>query len=281
MMETNDGSLVWRGLAAGSRVVDLSATISPSPAGTPIWQSTGIDYMDHRGGARDMEEKFGVPARLLRDEEGPAAEAFTHFGTHNSTHVDSPYHYNSTIEGRRARSIEQLPLDWFVGPGVVLGMSGRRDGDVIEIDDLVGELERIGHALVPGDIVLIHTGSDRFYGEPDYPERGPGVSAEATRWLYDRGVRVMGIDAWGWDRPPDQMAREAVEADRPGIFWAAHQIDREYAQIERLVNLGSLPPTGALVICLPLKIEGGSAGPTRAVALIPDDGGNGSDREGI
>ena len=42
-------------------------------------------------------------ARLLRDGEGWATETFTHFGTHNSTHVDAPWHYNSTIERRAGR----------------------------------------------------------------------------------------------------------------------------------------------------------------------------------
>jgi kynurenine formamidase len=55
----------------------------------------------------------------------------------------------------------------------------------------------------------------------------------------------------------------------PGIFWAAHQVDLPYAQIERLVNLTDLPPFGFKVSCFPLKIKNGSAGPTRAVAILP------------
>jgi len=82
-------------------------------------------------------------------------------------------------------------------------------------------------------------------------------------------VRVMGIDAWGWDAPLHLQAQEAVARDEPGIFWAAHQADLAYCQIERLFNLGALPPTGFTVSCFPLKIVGGSAGPTRAVAIVP------------
>ena len=91
----------------------------------------------------------------------------------------------------------------------------------------------------------MRTGRDAFYGEPDYIARGPGVTAEATRWLYEQGVRVMGIDAWGWDAPLHLQAEEAKAAGEPGIFWAAHQADLDYSQIERLVNLGELPPTGS------------------------------------
>ena len=68
--------------------------------------------------------------------------------------------------------------------------------------------------------------------------RGPGVSAEATRWLFDQGVRVMGIDAWGWDAPLHLQAERAKAAGKSGIFWEAHQANLSYPQIERLVNLG-------------------------------------------
>ena len=68
----------------------------------------------------------------------------------------------------------------------------------------------------------------------------------------------MGIDAWGWDRPLNLQAADAIERDEPGIFWAAHQVDLAYSQIERLVNLAALPPTGFTVACFPLKIVGGA-----------------------
>ncbi|HUC00837.1 MAG TPA: cyclase family protein [Solirubrobacterales bacterium] len=117
-------------------------------------------------------------------------------------------------------------------------------------------------------IVLVRTDRDAFYGQPDYMGRGPGVSAAATRWLYQRGVRVMGIDAWGWDRPLWMQAEETKREQRPGIFWEAHQADLEYSQIERLVNLGELPATGFIVSCFPLRLVGGSAAPARVVAIL-------------
>jgi len=149
-------------------------------------------------------------------------------------------------------------------------MTHKADGERVEIGDVEAALETISYALKPLDIVLIRTGRDAFYDQPDYILRGPAVSAEATRWLYDRGVRVMGIDAWGWDGPLDRQAREALARQRPGIFWAAHQCDLPYSQIERLVNLAALPPVGFKVACFPLKIQAGSAGPTRAVAILPE-----------
>ena len=79
----------------------------------------------------------------------------------------------------------------------------------------------------------------------------------------------MGIDAWGWDAPLDRQAKEVLGKAREGIFWAAHQVNLPYAHIERLVNLGSLPSHGFKVSCFPLKIERGSAGPARVVAMVP------------
>ena len=252
------------------RIIDLSTAIATSPEGTPPPIRTEIDYTDHRAGAAQVQSLFGVPPHLLRDGEGWATETFTRFGTHDSTHVDAPWHYNSQIQGQRAQTIDELPLEWFFGDGVVLNMTAKADGDVMTAADAQAELARIGYALKPLDIVLVRTGRDAFYGQPDYLFRGCGVSAEATRWLYAQGIRVMGIDAWGWDAPLDRQAREALTRQQPGIFWAAHQVDLPYCQIERLVNLGALPAFGFKVACFPLKIAGGSAGPARAVAILPD-----------
>jgi len=252
------------------RFVDLSAPIAPSPPELPDVLRTDIAFQDHADGAAQIERLMGVPARLLRDGEGWATETFTNFGTHNSTHVDAPWHYNSRIAGKPAETIDQLPLEWFFGDGVVLDMTAKGDGEKIDVADVEAELERIGHSLKELDIVLVRTGRDAHYGEAGYMGLGPGVTVDATRWLFDRGVRVMGIDAWGWDAPLYMQAQEAIERDEPGVFWAAHQADLPYSQIERLVNLGELPPTGFKVACFPLRIEGGSAAPARVVAILPD-----------
>jgi kynurenine formamidase len=249
-------------------LVDLSAPIAPSAADVPEPLRTEIERVDHVAGAAQIAQMFGVTRDLLRDGEGWATESFARFGTHNSTHVDAPFHYNSTIDGRPAQTIDELPLDWFLRPGVVLDFHDREDGETIDSDALAGALRAAGHQLAERDIVLIRTGRDAFYGQDDYMLRGPGVSAEATRWLYDRGVRVMGIDAWGWDRPLNLQAREALSAIRTGIFWAAHQAGLAYSQIERLVNLDQLPPTGFTVACFPLRLVGGSAAPARVVAIL-------------
>ncbi|HZG49889.1 MAG TPA: cyclase family protein, partial [Thermoleophilaceae bacterium] len=171
------------------RLVDLSAPITQSPPETPEVLRTDIEYHSHAEGAAQIEALLGVPARLLRDNEGWALETFTRLGTHNATHVDAPWHYNSTIAGERAQTIDELPLDWFFGPGVVLDMRAKQDGAEIAVTEVEAELERIGHELRERDIVLVRTGRDAAVGEPGYMALGPGVTAEATHWLYERGVR--------------------------------------------------------------------------------------------
>src|ERR687890_1830669 len=90
------------------RLVDLCAPIRQSPSETPEILRTEIAFSDHSEGAEQIEALLGVPARLLRDNEGWAVETFTRFGTHNATHVDAPWHYNSRIAGERAQTIDEL-----------------------------------------------------------------------------------------------------------------------------------------------------------------------------
>ena len=247
------------------RLIDLSAPIRPDAPELPDVLRTDIAFESHAQGAEAIQTLFGVGPELLRDGEGWSTETFLRFGTHNSTHVDAPWHYNSTIQGKPARTIDQLPLEWFYAPGVIIDATDRGDGEVLSADDV---RERAPRELRDLDIVLVRTGRDEFYGQPDYMARGPGVTAEATRWLFEQGVRVMGIDAWGWDAPLNLQAEQAKAAGEPGIFWAAHQADLPYCQIERLAGLDALPPTGFDVACFPLKVVGGSAGPARVVAIL-------------
>jgi kynurenine formamidase len=250
-----------------TRLVDLSVPIAPSDPDVPDLLRTEITYFDYEFGAREIESMFGVPPALLRDGEGWTREEIR-LGTHNSTHVDAPAHYNSTIRGAPAQTIDELPLEWFYAPGTVLDFASKADGDAITAGEVEAALTEAGHELQERDIVLVRTGRDAFYGSADYMFRGPGVTAEATSWLFERGVRVMGIDAWGWDRPLNLQAAEALERQERGIFWAAHQADLPYAQIERLRGLDALPPTGFLVACFPLRLVGAGAAPARVVAIL-------------
>ena len=246
-------------------LIDLSTLIDDNDR-SPV-DRCSIEYYDHQAGAKSAQKLMSVPPELLRNGEGWAVENITYLNTHSCTHIDAPYHYNSIIQGKPAQTIDELPLEWYFSDAVKLDMTHKEDGDPMTSADAEAALEKIGYSLKPLDIVLVHTGCDKFYGQPDYMTHGCGATAEATHWLYDQGVRVMGIDAWGWDRPLHLQAQEAVEKNEPGIFWEAHQTDLAYSQIERLLNLDQVPASGFKVACFPLKIKGASGAPARVVAI--------------
>src|SRR3954451_17807599 len=136
------------------RIVDLSAPIVPSPSDAPDLLRTEIEFADHAAGAAAIQALFGVGPELLRDGEGWAVETFARLGTHNSTHLDAPYHYNSRIADERAQTIDELPLEWFFAPGVVLDFHERADGEVIEAADVEASLAAAGGGLGAPPTVL-------------------------------------------------------------------------------------------------------------------------------
>src|ERR1700722_9801609 len=161
----------WGGVAPEMELIDLSAPIVPEGDDIPEILRTNIEFVDHAAGATQIADIYGVGSELLRRGEGWAIDTFTRFGTHNSTHVDAPFHYNSTIDGQPAPTIDELPLDWFFRPGVVLDFRDRADGQAIEADDVDAALKAVGHELAELDIVLMRTGRDAYYGDVDYPSR--------------------------------------------------------------------------------------------------------------
>ena len=251
------------------QLIDLSGPIVPNQPELPDPLRTEIAFHDHAEGAAEIERAARACRRgcCATARAGPPRSSSASARTTPRTWTRRGT-TTATIEGEPAQTIDELPLEWFFSDGVVLDMTakgGRRRGDR---GGGGGGARALGHELKPLDIVLVHTGRDEFFAELDYIARGPGVTPEATHWLFDRGVRVMGIDAWGWDRPLHLQAQDALAADEPGVFWAAHQADLPYSQIERLVNLGALPPTGFKVACFPLRIAGASAAPARVVAMV-------------
>ncbi|MDQ1204817.1 cyclase family protein [Microbacterium sp. SORGH_AS_0862] len=254
------------------RFVDLSMPLDDViPVDPPFLRPT-IDYKDHIAGRRDMEAMYGIRPDQLPDGQGLAAETLT-LTTHSGTHVDAPWHYHPTMNrGERAWTIDEVPLDWFFRPGVKLDLRHLPQGHLVTAADIDAELDRIGYALRPFDIVLAHTIASAAYGQEDYYDTGIGFGREATLHLTDRGVRVVGTDAWGWDAPVSVTRREFARTGDPSIVWEGHKAGAEvaYCQIEKLQNLESLPAFGFTVACFPAKVRAASAGWTRAVAIFDE-----------
>jgi kynurenine formamidase len=221
-----------------------------------------------------MRQFFGVkPEDLVYSHgQGWAIEEITAI-THTGTHVDAPYHYGATSEGKPARTIDQVPLDWCFAPGVVIDVRAIPAGAEITIAHLEQQLAKINYQLQPRDIVLLQTGADHRLDTPEYFAQ-PGLGRDGTLWLVEQGVRVIGIDAYTLDRPFAAMVADYRLTGDGRAIWPAHfaGITREYCQIEKLANLDQIPcPHGFYVSCLPVKIERASAGWCRAVALVPEE----------
>ncbi|MEN6620949.1 MAG: cyclase family protein, partial [Smithella sp.] len=199
---------------------------------------------------------------------------FMKLTTHSGTHLDAPYHYHPTQDkGKKALTIDEIPLAWCMRDGVLLDFRYKKDGERITAEDVKRELDRIQYKIKPFDIVLIQTGADAAWGTPEYLVRGPGMTRESTLFLTDMGVKVVGIDAWSWDRPLPFLAREFLENGDPGIIWEAHfaGIEAGYCHMEKMANLDAIGrPHGFTVCCFPVKIKRASAGWCRPVAIIED-----------
>lgn len=255
------------------RFVDLSMPIDADIVTDPEPLRPKIHYWTHQNTFHQIGPFFpGLKPEDLPDGEGWAVEDLE-LSAHSGTHMDAPWHYHSTSGGQRAPTIDEVPLDICFRPGVKLDFRHLADGHVVTAAELAAELDRIGHRLSPFDIVLANTAAAARYGKSGFVDAGCGFGREATLYLTERGVRVVGTDAWSWDAPFSHTARRFAETGDASLIWEGHKAGREigYWQMEKLQNLESLPPSGFEVICFPVKITRASAGWTRAVALFTDE----------
>jgi len=253
------------------RIVDISVPLENTVHADPPGYGPQIEYRDHRQTAEEVASFFpGLAVDDLPDREGWAIE-WIRLSTHCTTHLDAPYHFASTMDGgRRAITIDEVPLDWCFQPGVKLDFRHLPDGYVATAQDVEAELRRIGHTLSPLEIVVVNTRAGARYGQPDYVASGCGMGREATLYLLERGVRVTGTDGWSWDAPFVYTKERYAQTHDAKLIWEGHRAGREigYCHIEKLHNLETLPSTGFQVSCFPVKVKAGSAGWTRAVAII-------------
>ncbi len=98
----------------------------------------------------------------------------------------------------------------------LLDLTHKKSSELITVEDLQKALTKIHYTIKPYDIVLIRTDSSKHYNEQGYESIHPGMGRESTFWLMDHGVKVMGIDAWSWDRPLDAMAGECRGQGKAG-----------------------------------------------------------------
>ena len=176
-------------------------------------------------------------------------------GEHTGTHVDALNHMGIPLKDH---SIDKMPLESFYTKGICLDLSHKKFGELIHREDLLSALEESRCELEPGITVLIYSDHyRRAYGGPDWPN-GPGITAEATRWLGESNIAAFGV--------------ETMSPGIPGISnKEVHRICGElgFTHYENLINLHQLVGRGYFrFIGLPLKIRGGTGSPVRAVAIF-------------
>ena len=186
---------------------------------------------------------------------------------HGGTHLDAPIHF-----AQGGRTTGELPLTQLVAPAVVIDVTAAAAADpaylVTRAD--VEAFEKAHGRIRAGSMALVRTGWSRFwpnrkqYFGDDTPGdasklRFPGFGEDAVRLLVEeRKVAILGIDTASIDYGPSTS-------------FIAHRIGAAagVANLENLTNLDALPPVGALVVALPVKVAKGSGGPARVVALVP------------
>jgi kynurenine formamidase len=186
---------------------------------------------------------------------------------HGGTHLDAPKHFSEN-----GRTTDRIPLDQLIAPAIVIDATAAasRDRDYRLTREAVLAFEKANGPIPRGSAVLMRTGWSRYWPDAktylgdDTPGDAsklsfPSFGVDAARLLVEeRGVAALGIDTASIDygRSTDfQVHRVAAARNVPGF--------------ENLTSLDRLPPRGAFVIALPMKIEGGSGGPLRAIALVP------------
>jgi kynurenine formamidase len=236
------------------RIVDLSHAYGPS---TVYWPTSPTRFTLQKLASGRTEAGYFYAANTVCTPE------------HGGTHLDAPRHF-----AEAGQTTEQIPLDRLIAPAVVLDVtaqaSANRDYRLTPED--VRQFEKAYGTIPRGTIVLLRTGWSRRWPDvkaylgDDTPGDAskltfPSYGVEAARLLVEeRGAAALGVDTASIDygRSTDfQVHRIAAARNVPGL--------------ENLTNLDQLPLRGALVIALPMKIEGGSGGPLRAVAMVPTE----------
>lgn len=255
------------------RIVDLSVAIDSEVPSDPPHLMPKIRIIDHKEGADECQELFGNCGVENLPEGNGIASAKLELTDHAGTHIDAPFHFYPTMNGgERSWTIDEVPLEWCIGDGVVVDFRDKEDGYLVQPEDFEEYFRKINYTLKDGDIVLLMTGAYKAWGTMKFLGSGCGVSQAATLWLIDHGSHMMGTDAWSWDVPMPVAARRFKETGDPSILWEGHRTGRvkAYCHMEKLTNLDKLPYFGFKVVCFPVKIKGASAGWTRAVAIFDD-----------
>ena len=259
------------------KLIDISARMRADIPSDPPHTLPQIEYQDHHQTAPRMADYMGVRIDQLPDGEyarsSGAASALTTART-LMRRITSSRAMNHALKpgGEPSWRIDEVPLEWCFQPAVKLDFRHLPDGYVATPGDVEAELKRIGHELRPLEIVVVNTAPARAMDKTIIVDSGCGMGKAATLWMLERGVRLVGTDAWSWDAPFSFTRKRVQETGDVSLIWEGHRAGREigYSHLEKLHNLEALPPDGFEIVCFPVKVHRASAGWTRAVAILSE-----------
>lgn len=222
-------------------------------------------YWPTENGFKLLVEKHGMTEKgyFYASNRFEAAE-------HGGTHLDAPLHFS-----KDGKSVDQLSLDRLIGEAAVIDVTDAcsRNADYqVGVNDL-RDWELQHERQLVDVILMLHTGFGRLWHdrarylgtERKGPEavadlHFPGLAPEAALWLAEhRSVKAVGIDTASIDFGQSQRFQSHVTLFKHDI-----------PALENVANLNLLPPAGATVVALPMKIASGTGAPIRIVASIPD-----------
>jgi arylformamidase len=208
-------------------IFDISVGISAND--TPVYPGDpGIEIVQHAALARGD----AANVTLLR------------FGAHTATHVDAPAHF---IEG--ALKVAELPLDALVGRARVV-----RAGEDVRAIDARGVEELVPRGT---ERVLFKTRNSVFWSERrgEFREDFTYVTGAGARALVERGARLVGVDYL------------SVEKFKSENFETHTTLLSRGVVIVEGLDLSGVAEGEYELICLPLKIVGGTGdgAPARAI----------------
>jgi kynurenine formamidase len=258
---------------AAARIFDLE---HPRRFGDPV-------YPPHRPGTLFTLHRRHEPGSTDEPRTSAAGMIFT--AEHAGTHLDAFCHQaweGALFGGVPVTPAVQTPAGFtrlgvdtvppIVARGVLLDLVALQ-GRPLPERALVGaaDLEAARAAqrteIRRGDVVLVRTGNDERWGEPDRYLDGPGMAAGASAWLAERGPVAVGADNVAWDLPGH--VDPGLGTSLPGHVLL---LVRAGIYIIENLNLAALSAARChefVFVCLPLKVAGGTASPVRPLALAP------------
>jgi len=253
---------------AGGKVNDTKAVASPESAprfaGIPAGRIVDMTYaINGKLPSWPGDDKtFEAQVVATPEKDGYFARSFWTL-EHYGTHMDAPSHFAGKA------TLDQVPVSHLFGPAVVIDIRAEsaKDGDYRLTPERVEKWEA-SHGRIPaGAIILLRTGwASRWPDQALYRNEDakgvmhfPGFSVESANLLIARGAVGLGIDTLSIDYGASPNF-EVHHVDLPAGLY----------NLENLANLDQLPESGAFLIAAPIKLEGGSGGPCRVFAILPE-----------